>query len=492
MVNIYDYVIVGSGISGLYFAHLLKNKTDNFIILEKKGRMGGRIKTVKHDCFWYEAGATRIPFHHKHILELIKKLGLSHKLFQMCPKKDYNINGKLLNSKRCQMDFKKTTNNIIKYGKKLGKGTKFSNTLFSISNHILNKKIIDDYIIKTGYNSQQNKCNFYNYLKNLKNYNNTKYYKLYDGLIQIIDKLACLIGKDKIKMGHLLQDIKYDNKKKVFNLLVNGKVIRTRKLVCGIMKLDLLKFDILYDYDNLLNSVSHNRYIRIYAKYNKVNGKYWFKNINKTITDRCLRKIIPVDKKNGLIQLCYCDSEYAEMLNNENINGTLFDVIHKNLCEVFPNIKIPKPIYFRAHYWDSGTHWWLPNAESDKIGKKIENIDNNVPLYIIGEAYSSVQGWMEGGIVSALSVFNRIFNEKKKQVYKKYTRKEVARHNTMKDGWVIYRDNVYDVTKWVPLHPGGEVIKYGLGKDISDLFENVGHSNSAHIVMEKYKIGELK
>ena len=111
------------------------------------------------------------------------------------------------------MDFRKTTNNIIKYGKKLRKGTKFTNTLFSISNHILNKKIIDDYIIKTGYNSQQNKCNFYNYLKNLKNYNNTKYYKLYDGLIQIIDKLSCLIGKDKIKMGHLLQDIKYDNKK---------------------------------------------------------------------------------------------------------------------------------------------------------------------------------------------------------------------------------------------------------------------------------------
>ena len=39
---------------------------------------------------------------------------------------------------------------------------------------------------------------------------------------------------------------------------------------------------------------------------------------------------------------------------------------------------------------------------------------------------------------------------------------------------------------------GGNVIKYGFGKDITELFQNVGHSNSAHIVMEKYKIGELK
>ena len=98
-----------------------------------------------------------------------------------------------------------------------------------------------------------------------------------------------------------------------------------------IKKVEKTKFDILYDYDNLLNSVSHNRYIRVYAKYNKVNGKYWFENINKTITDRCLRKIIPVDKKNGLIQLCYCDSEYAEMLNNENINMYCYD-INPELC----------------------------------------------------------------------------------------------------------------------------------------------------------------
>ena len=62
------------------------------------------------------------------------------------PFKFPTTNGKFLNSKRCQMDFKKTTNNIIKYGKKLRKNTQFSNTLFSISNHILNKKIIDDYI----------------------------------------------------------------------------------------------------------------------------------------------------------------------------------------------------------------------------------------------------------------------------------------------------------------------------------------------------------
>ena len=40
----YDYLIVGAGISGLYFANELKKRNiENFIILEQKGRIGGRI-----------------------------------------------------------------------------------------------------------------------------------------------------------------------------------------------------------------------------------------------------------------------------------------------------------------------------------------------------------------------------------------------------------------------------------------------------------------
>lgn len=496
MNNLYDYIIIGSGISGLYFGNLLKSKTDNFLILEKKGRMGGRIKTVKKNCFWYEAGATRIPFNHKKVLKLIEDLNLENKLIKMDCEIDFNINNKFINSKKCKLEFEKTTRKIISQGSKLSKGTKLSNTLFSISNHILNKKIIDDYIIKTGYNSQQYKCNFYNYLKNLKNYFNTKYYKLDNGLFQIIEELACNIGKDKIKLLHLVQYIKFDKKNKIFNMKVNNKLIKTKNIICAVPKLDLLKFDILNDYDNLLNSVSHNRYIRVYAKYNKVNGKYWFENLNKVVTDKCLRKIIPVNKNKGIIQLCYCDNLYAEILNNENINGSLYEVVYKNLCEVFPNIKIPKPSYFKAHYWDAGTHWWLPNADTTKIINRIQKIDDNIPLYIIGEAYSTVQGWMEGALDSAETVFNKIFNGKinksKFKKYKKYSLKEVSKHNKEKDAWIVYKDNVYDITKWVPLHPGGNVIKYGFGKDITELFQNVGHSNSAHIVMEKYKIGELK
>lgn len=38
----------------------------------------------------------------------------------------------------------------------------------------------------------------------------------------------------------------------------------------------------------------------------------------------------------------------------------------------------------------------------------------------------------------------------------KYTREQVSLHRTRETGvWVTYKDGVYDVTKWLDLHPGG-------------------------------------
>ena len=61
-----------------------------------------------------------------------------------------------------------------------------------------------------------------------------------------------------------------------------------------------------------------------------------------------------------------------------------------------------------------------------------------------------------------------IKNKWKKE--KEYTLKDVKKIN-----WMVLFGNVYDVSKWIKIHPGGDVIKYGLGKDATDIFKNVGH-----------------
>ncbi|KAI8890899.1 cytochrome b5 [Backusella circina FSU 941] len=69
---------------------------------------------------------------------------------------------------------------------------------------------------------------------------------------------------------------------------------------------------------------------------------------------------------------------------------------------------------------------------------------------------------------------------------------DVAKHNTKNDLWVSIHNKVYNVTEFVIEHPGGEeVLIDEAGKDATEAFEDIGHSDEARDILEKYLIGTL-
>jgi len=53
-------------------------------------------------------------------------------------------------------------------------------------------------------------------------------------------------------------------------------------------------------------------------------------------------------------------------------------------------------------------------------------------------------------------------------------------------------NRVYDVSKFIDEHPGGEeVLKEQHGKNATNAFEDVGHSSDARELMKTYEIAEL-
>lgn len=59
----------------------------------------------------------------------------------------------------------------------------------------------------------------------------------------------------------------------------------------------------------------------------------------------------------------------------------------------------------------------------------------------------------------------------------------IAKHNIEKDCWVIIRDKVYDLTKFLPDHPGGKkAIMLFAGKDATEEFDMLHPPN----VLTKY------
>ncbi|KAK7373658.1 hypothetical protein VNO80_07073 [Phaseolus coccineus] len=73
-----------------------------------------------------------------------------------------------------------------------------------------------------------------------------------------------------------------------------------------------------------------------------------------------------------------------------------------------------------------------------------------------------------------------------------YTLAQVSEHNNSKDCWLIIDGKVYNVTKFLDDHPGGDdVLLSSTGKDATDDFEDVGHSKSARAMLGDLYVGDI-
>ena len=81
---------------------------------------------------------------------------------------------------------------------------------------------------------------------------------------------------------------------------------------------------------------------------------------------------------------------------------------------------------------------------------------------------------------------------KKINKLQEYTLEEVAKHNKKTAAWIAINGKVANITKWIPKHPGGNVILKGVGRDATSLFKSIGHDEYAKKMLKKYQIGILK
>lgn len=85
-----------------------------------------------------------------------------------------------------------------------------------------------------------------------------------------------------------------------------------------------------------------------------------------------------------------------------------------------------------------------------------------------------------------------------------YTTEDVKKHNSKKSCWTIISGSVYDITSYIPRHPGGEEILRACGEDATTLFtarqtsegQSVGsgspHSSNAEDQLKKLFLGKLR
>ncbi|KAK9897633.1 cytochrome b5 [Cystobasidium minutum MCA 4210] len=74
---------------------------------------------------------------------------------------------------------------------------------------------------------------------------------------------------------------------------------------------------------------------------------------------------------------------------------------------------------------------------------------------------------------------------------KKFTFEELKELNGKDNLHLLISGKVYDIAKFIDEHPGGDEVLFGeAGRDATEAFEDVGHSDEAREILAKYLVGE--
>ena len=393
---IYDYIIIGGGISGIYAGYLLNNKY-SVLILDSNNYIGGRIKEEPFHNTTLNMGAGIANSTNKTVISLLKKFNI--------PYKTVSSGKKIISKNKQDFDINKAIYKIKKtymlYKTKLYKLT-FSQFLI----RYFGKKFRNQYIKYSGYNDYVN-GDVADYVK----YNRINDHKL-KSTVKIFLKWSDLINRLKknlnIRLNTTVKSINYDD---YYNIVTNNKIYKTKKIIFAITINPLndiiknspeLKLQIKIDYEKYIGSI---KYLRVYT-YHKNGHNFKNKNIggfNILVDKNPLNKIIIISDK--ILMASYCDSKNATYFEKymKDVNK-LKKIILYWLRQIEPNTSDIDDIIFKI--WDTGVHHFKPMKNIKKTVSILQNPADNI--YVVGELVSLHHGWVESALNSVDTIYKKL------------------------------------------------------------------------------------
>jgi monoamine oxidase/predicted heme/steroid binding protein len=551
-ISKFDYLIAGGGIAGLYTAYcIVKNSPSARIcILEAGNRLGGRLHSIPlEEGIVIEAGGARFNSNQHRIITLIRELGLDSKKVEISGGSKYIPIHRNYDS-HLETIFPEIDNIIEKLAThirqhKIPESKLIKTNLLELIDEIYSTQYptIKKYLVaRYPYYSELHSLNA---LEGLSLFTHEfsqkmKYFILAGGFEQLITTISHQLEKYsnvEIHLNQPLEAISHQDTKptptptptptsRLYSISSQDKKFLADRIILALPQSALKKIKFLTKHPTvrqMINSINPEPLYRIYARYplDKKTGKVWFAELPKIVSNLPIKYIIPSNKEKGIIMISYTDSRFArywfdKLTAEDNI---LQDELARQLKLLFPELDIPSPIWLKHYYWDMGAGYWKPGCSHKEIIPHITQPLEENEIYICNENYSSHQAWVEGSLESAEYVLEKLSiplknkskninlhresgkrkhiipigsaNNKKTKKWRTYTLEEVEKHNRKSDAWIVIDGKVADITKWIPKHPGGNIIMKGVGKDASKLFASIGHDNYAKNMFTKYQIGTL-
>jgi hypothetical protein len=387
---LYDVIIIGGGISGLYSAFQIKKMSSktSILILEKNATIGGRMGMYDfYGTMVNEGAGVGRKAKDKILIDLLDELKIRYTEYVNRIKYSDEINEKI------DINISQT----IKLLKR--RYTKKKTTFKKFAIDILGVIKYNEFVTKIGF-SDFEKEDVNDVLENYGLDDNI------DGWDALKINWSLLVTKISQKIG--LNNIKFKSLVNSFSKQDNGFIINTisknyftKKIIIA-TTIETIKR--LLPNHSIYDQIHGQTFLRIYAKFTSI-----IPNLDCcTIVTGPLKKIIPINVKDGIYMIAYTDNEDAISLKEYTSNNAYNRKYLGELVELALGLSSLTIIGIKSFYWEIGTHYYDPLSHIYKnrmeFINKAQNPENNI--LVVGEMIAKHQGWSAGALESVKNGLN--------------------------------------------------------------------------------------
>lgn len=386
--NMFNFLIIGGGIAGLYaYEKLEEQGQTKIILLEANNYVGGRMGIDE----WYGAKlAIGAGIGRKNKDKLLQKLCKKHNV----PMHEFEVQKDVMDG-LMNDDELRSTITLLKgeYNQNNHKELTFR----QYGMEVLGAEHYQKFIKSYEYTDME-KADVY---ETLEHYGLEDGYNGWTGLHVPWDMLL-----DKMCEG---KNIKLNNQVIKINELKNGLFeVETERHIYKtaniIMATTIDGVRLLLGRTKIYRQVEGQPFIRIYGKYGRDASEIMHERVPRSLimSNQC-KRIIPMSE--DVYMIAYSDNSNANYINN-HVTGNDKES-REFMSEKLKGVAGLLPITaIKTYYWNIGTHYTRPFMEGESYDEWISVAqrpkDN---IWVVGEAFSRNQGWVEGALESVENCF---------------------------------------------------------------------------------------
>lgn len=423
----YDILIVGAGLAGLHCALRLSHAYPKATIaIAEAYTVGGRVFTYKPNGFkgiHWESGAGRIHTSHRRILSYIKSFGLT--TVPLSPETGWISSREASPAGPVGTAVPNTWNSLSStlYPILASLPPKLlaTSTLQEIVTQIFGQERAHAFLSRFPYRAEVTTLRADLGLDAFKHeMGSSTFVAVKEGLSMLIDRMVSLLKARGVvfHLNHRLTSLSVVDQSPIRLLFNEDTPLHGKRVILAIPATALRGVSPFRNHP-VLQRLSMRPLLRTYAIFPTSQGKSWFYDMPRIVTDSPLRHIIPINQAKGVIMTSYTDDDDTGKwltIRDKGQTGkkdiALGKAVLDELRVLLPDKKIPPPLLFKSHVWRDGCSYWTPGLYSPKELSEscMRPLPMRLPhLYLCGESYSMRQAWMEGALDHAEDMLQKYF-----------------------------------------------------------------------------------